>query len=139
MTVSKSKSEPIDFLCFADTPSCRIAGSPKILPPSRGFHVNSLNVRDGLFEKFEELVEIEVCCNRAMVPENNKLLRCFQYINMDSVSVGDYCWNGECTNCQVWYRTEDGEVKSGLACRMYVRAGMIITDLSANLKTDLIS
>jgi hypothetical protein len=101
--------------------------------------VNSLDVRDGLFENFEELVEIEVCRNRAMVPENNKLLRCFQYINMDSVSVGDYCWNGECTNCQVWYRSEDGEVKSGLACRMYVRAGMIITDLSANLKTDLIS
>jgi hypothetical protein len=96
-----------------------------------------LDVRDGLFERFEELVEIEVCRHRALVPENNKLLRCFQYINMDSVSVGDYCWNGECTNCQVWYRSEDGEIKSGLACRMYVRAGMIITDLSSNLKTDL--
>ena len=96
-----------------------------------------LDVRDGLFESFEELVEIEVCCHRALVPENNKLLRCFQYIKMDSVSVGDYCWNGECTNCQVWYRSEDGEIKSGLACRMYVRPGMVITDLSANLKTDL--
>lgn len=106
-------------------------------PSSRRFRLDFLDVRDGLFESFEELVEIEVCCHRALVPENNKLLRCFQYINMDSVSVGDYCWNGECTNCQVWYRSEDGEIKSGLACRMYVRAGMVITDLSTTLKTDL--
>ncbi|MEK6284418.1 MAG: hypothetical protein AABO57_01600 [Acidobacteriota bacterium] len=99
--------------------------------------MNSSDVREGLFENFRELVEIEVCRHRAMVPENNKLLRCFQYIKMDSVSVGDYCWNGECTNCQIWYQAESGEIKSGLACRLYVTAGMIITGLSPNLKTDL--
>ena len=55
--------------------------------------------REGLFESFDELVEIEICRTRARVPENNKLLRCFQYIKMDSVSVGDYCWNGDCVNC----------------------------------------
>ena len=94
-------------------------------------------LRDGLFESFEELVEIEVCLNRTMVPENNKLLRCFQYIKMDRVSVGDYCWNGECTNCQIWYRSDDGEIKSALACRLYVRPGMVITGLSTHLTSDL--
>ena len=94
-------------------------------------------LREGLFESFDDLVEIEVCRSKAMVPENNKLLRCFQYIKMDRVSVGDYCWNGECTNCQIWYRAEDGEIKSALACRLYVRPGMIITGLSACLNTDL--
>ena len=93
--------------------------------------------REGLFESFDELVEIEICSTPASVPENNKLLRCFQYIKMDSVSVGDYCWNGDCINCQVWYRGEDGEIKSALACKLYVRPGMIITALSANLATDL--
>jgi hypothetical protein len=100
--------------------------------------LNVADLRTGLFESFDELVEIDLCRNRALVPENNKLLRCFQYIKMDAVSVGDYCWNGECTNCQVWYRGEDGEIKSALACRLYVRPGMVITDLSANLKMDLI-
>lgn len=95
------------------------------------------DVREGLFESFEELVEIEVCRSRAVVPENNKLLRCFQYIKMDAVSVGDYCWNGDCTNCQIWYQSEDGEIKSALACRMYVRPGLVITDLSAHLRKDL--
>ena len=94
-------------------------------------------LREGLFESFDDLVEIEVCRSKAMVPENNKLLRCFQYIKMERVSLGDYCWNGECTNCQIWYRADDGEIKSALACRLYVRPGMIITGLSACLNTDL--
>jgi hypothetical protein len=96
------------------------------------------DLREGLFESFDRLVEIDLCRNRTLVPENNKLLRCFQYLKIEAVSIGDYCWNGECTNCQVWYRADDGEIKSALACRLYVRAGMVITDVSANLKTDLI-
>lgn len=99
--------------------------------------MNISQLREGLFESFDDLVEIEVCHSKAMVPENNKLLRCFQYIKIDRVSVGDYCWNGECTNCQIWYRADDGEIKSALACRLYVKPGMIITALSACLNTDL--
>jgi hypothetical protein len=100
--------------------------------------LNVSDLRAGLFESFDELVEIDLCRRRTMVPEKNKLLRCFQYIRMDAVSVGDYCWNGECTNCLIWYKAEDGEIRSALACRLYVRPGMVITDLSTNLKTDLI-
>jgi hypothetical protein len=100
--------------------------------------VDSSQIRSGLFEAFDELVEIQVCSARTLVPENNKLLRCFQYLNMDRVSVGDYCWNGECTNCQIWYESEDGEVKSALACRLYVRPGMVITGLSNQLTNDLV-
>ena len=94
-------------------------------------------LREGLFESFKELVEIRICQDRIMVPENNKLLRCFQYLKMDTVSIGDYCWNGECTNCQIWYRTDEGECKSALACRLYVQPGMEITGLSDTLKADL--
>ncbi len=100
--------------------------------------MNCLDLREGLFESFEELIEIDLCRSRTMVPEKNKLLRCFQYIKMDAVSAGDYCWNGECTNCQVSYQSEDGKVKVALACRLYVRPGMVITDLSASLRSDLI-
>lgn len=94
-------------------------------------------LREGLFELFSRLVEIEICSSRAMVPENNKLLRCFQYIEMDAVSLGDYCWNGDCSNCLVSYDAGSGEIRSALACRLYVRPGMIITGLSPSLKNDL--
>ena len=92
--------------------------------------------REGLFEEFDCLVEIEICESRQLVPENNKLLRCFQYIKMDSVSLGDYCWNGDCTNCQVSY-VAGGQVKVGLACKTYVKPGMVITGLSTCLRNDL--
>lgn len=130
-----------DFFCLIEEPYCRITGppdSPNIFPASFGGNpVNCSDAREGLFETFSELVEIEVCRQREMVPENNKLLRCFQYMKMDSVSIGDYCWNGDCTNCQIWYRGDGGEIKSALACRLYVRPGMVITGLSSNLREDL--
>ena len=94
--------------------------------------------REGLFEAFERLIEIEICSHRAQVPEKNKLLRCFQFIKTDTVSIGDYCWNGDCTNCQVWYQAENGETKSALACKLYVKPGMVITGVSSNLKADVI-
>ena len=94
--------------------------------------------RDGLFEAFDCLVEIEICNSIAQVPEKNKLLRCFQFIKTDAVALGDYCWNGDCTNCQIWYRGESGDTRSGLACKLYVKPGMVITGMSANLKADLI-
>jgi hypothetical protein len=93
--------------------------------------------REGLFESFDRLVEIEVCGNKMQVPENNKILRCFQYIKTDNISVGEYCWNGDCVNCQVWYQSDEGEIKGALACKMYVQEGLVITGLSEHLKEDL--
>ena len=89
--------------------------------------------REGLFEAFERLVEIEICSHRAYVPEQNKLLRCFQFINADTVSVGDYCWNGDCTNCQIWYHMKGQSEQSdrpALSCRLECEEGMVITRLS---------
>ncbi len=93
--------------------------------------------REGLFESFDKLVEIEVCSKKTQVPENNKILRCFQYIKTDTISVGEYCWNGDCVNCQIWYLADDGELKGALACKMYVQEGLVITSVSENLKEDL--
>jgi len=94
--------------------------------------------REGLFEPFDKLVDIDICNHKVTVPENNKLLRCFQYVKTESISLGEYCWNGDCVNCQVWYKAAEGEIKSALACRMYVKSGLIITDLSEHLRDDLI-
>jgi hypothetical protein len=124
------------FLCAIVTPDVE-STHPLHQPYSSEIILDCSQLREGLFERFKDLVEISICKERSMVPENNKLLRCFQYIKMDTVSVGDYCWNGECTNCLIWYRTEEGELKSALACRLYVRPGMEITGLSDALKADL--
>ena len=86
-----------------------------------------------LFDPYEKLIEIEVLGRRVMVPENNRLLRCFQFLSMSTISYGDFCWNGECTNCQIWYHIEgeDGEQdKTALSCRTQVAEGMVVTKLS---------
>ena len=85
-----------------------------------------------IFEPYERLVEIEICGERRAVPENNSLLRCFQYLSMETVSYGDFCWNGDCANCQVWLEGAAKE-KPVLSCRTKVREGMKIVKLSGEI------
>jgi hypothetical protein len=92
-----------------------------------------------LFEPYERLVTIEILGHRVEVPENNRLLRCFQFLSMRSISYGDFCWNGDCTNCQFWY-TDGGEsqreAKTALSCRFKVREEMVITRLNEHVKLE---
>ncbi len=91
-----------------------------------------------LFDPYHRLVAIEVLGRRVEVPENNRLLRCFQYLSLETISYGDFCWNGDCTNCQVWYREAgqppDADPKPALACRFDVHEGMVITRLSPHIR-----
>ena len=90
-----------------------------------------------LLDPYEKLVEIEVLGQRVAVPERNRLLRCFQYLSLNTISYGDFCWNGDCTNCQFWYH-EEGETeaqdKTALACRFDVREGLVVTRLSPHVR-----
>ncbi len=86
-----------------------------------------------IFEPFDRLIEIEILGEKREVPENNTLLRCFQYLSMETVSYGDFCWNGDCANCQVWLAGEAKD-KPVLACRTKVRDGMKIVKMSGEIK-----
>ena len=98
-----------------------------------------LTIDNDLLDPYERLIQIEVLGKRVDVPEKNRLLRCFQFLSLKTISYGDFCWNGDCTNCQVWYHT-DGQVQSnnkpGLACRMEVIEGMKITSMSPCIKIE---
>lgn len=88
-----------------------------------------------LLDPYDRLVSIEVLGQKVDVPEKNRLLRCFQFLSLNTISYGDFCWNGDCTNCQVWYHTGDvNNVRPGLACRMEVIEGMVITSMSPFIK-----
>jgi len=88
-----------------------------------------------IFEPFEKLVEVEILGVKYQVPENNYLLRCFQFVSMETVSFGDFCWNGDCANCQVWIETNETE-KNVLACRTKVSEKMKIVRLSREIILD---
>jgi hypothetical protein len=92
-----------------------------------------------LLDPYERLVGIEILGRPVEVPEKNRLLRCFQFLSLKTISYGDFCWNGECTNCQVWYHTGEQSPdpgKPGLACRMEVIEGMKITAMSPAIKLE---
>ena len=89
-----------------------------------------------IFEPFDRLITIEICGKTSRVPENNTLLRGFQFLSMESISFGDFCWNGECSNCRVWIE-DDGKEKSALACRTKVVEKMRVVRLSAEIDLNI--
>ena len=85
-----------------------------------------------LFEPFEKLIEIKILDKKVQVPENNTILRCFQYLSIETISYGDFCWNGDCLNCQVWIKNEDKE-KPLMTCRALVEEGMEIVKMNEEI------
>ena len=86
-----------------------------------------------LLDPYEKLISVEIMGSEVSVPEKNRLLRCFQYLSINTISYGDFCWNGECTNCQVWYHLKGQNELSdrpALSCRLECEEGMVITKLS---------
>ena len=82
-----------------------------------------------IFQPFDRLIKIEIMGQKYEVPENNTLLRCFQYLAMENISYGDFCWNGECLNCQVWLKNGDKD-EAVMACRTIVTEDMRIVKLA---------
>lgn len=86
-----------------------------------------------IFLPYDRLIEIDILGTKYMVPENNSLLRCFQFLSMETISYGDFCWNGECLNCQVWLQNGDKE-KAVIACRTNVQENISIVRLSEKIE-----
>lgn len=88
-----------------------------------------------LFRPYEKLVSIEVLGKTVEVPEKNSVLRCFQYLSPETIPYGRFCWNQECQYCRVTCTVPDGEEPFPmLSCKFLVVPGMVITELSEELK-----
>lgn len=86
-----------------------------------------------LLDPYEKLIDVEIVGRTVAVPEKNRLLRCFQFLSINTISYGDFCWNGDCSNCQIWYHTkgqDEGSDRPALSCRLVCEEGMVITKLS---------
>ncbi|MEO8072533.1 MAG: 2Fe-2S iron-sulfur cluster-binding protein [Acidobacteriota bacterium] len=97
--------------------------------------MNSEDYKD-IFESFEKLIEIEVLGKKREVPENNSLLRCLQYLSIKTISYGDFCWNGDCANCQIWLE-DNLKDKAVLACRTKVLENMKIVRMCDEIELDI--
>ena len=94
---------------------------------------SNLSVDNEMFEPYDRLIPILICGKAVDVPENNTILRGLQFLDVEAISYGDFCWNGECLNCQVWIKNGDKE-KAVMACRTEVFEKMEIVRVSSDIE-----
>jgi hypothetical protein len=88
-----------------------------------------------LFRPFSCLVKISILGKEFEVPENNPLLRCFQYLAPEAVAYGRFCWNEDCQYCRVKFDLGEGTpARSALACKFMVRKDMRLTEVSHEIR-----
>ena len=84
---------------------------------------------NNLYEPYSRLIPIFYKGKEYAVPENNTLLRVLQYLNSE-VAYGNFCWNGDCRNCQIIIRRDiESQEVTALACLTKVVAGLHIIKL----------
>jgi succinate dehydrogenase/fumarate reductase-like Fe-S protein len=88
-----------------------------------------------ILRPYKKLIAIDILGETREVPENNSLLRCFQFLSPDTVSYSDLCWNGTCLDCQVWIKNGDKE-KAVMACRTDAEEGMEIVRMSPTIELE---
>jgi hypothetical protein len=86
-----------------------------------------------IFDQHDRLITINILGRDRKVPANDSILRCLQFLDMESVSESELCWNGDCLDCQVWIRQGDKE-KAVISCRTNAEPGMEITRISDKIR-----
>ena len=88
-----------------------------------------------VFRHYDKLVEITVLGKKFEVPEKNTILRCFQYMSPETIPYGRFCWNQECQYCKVTGQLpDDDKPREMLSCKFLVTPGIVISEISAELK-----
>ena len=88
-----------------------------------------------LFRPFSRLVKITILGREFEVPENNPLLRCFQYLAPEEVSYGRFCWNEDCQYCRVTFDLGDESTRrTALSCKLMVQHGMRVTEAATEIR-----
>ena len=84
-----------------------------------------------LFRPYERLIKITVKGREVEIPENNMLLRGFQFLAPENVAYGKFCWNEDCQYCRVTYDTGEGTKSHvALSCKLMVHENMRITKVA---------
>ena len=88
-----------------------------------------------VFRPYQRLGNIEIMGKKFQVPENNPLLRCFQYLAPEAISYGRFCWNEDCQYCRINVDLgEETKTRAALSCKLMVQEGMRITGMAKEIK-----
>ena len=88
-----------------------------------------------LLHPYDKLVKITILGRDFQVPENNSLLRAFQYLAPEAVSYGRFCWNEDCQYCRVNYDVGEGTPeRKAISCKLMVQDGMRVLDMADEIR-----
>ena len=88
-----------------------------------------------LFRPYEKLVKIKVMGKDLEVPENNMLVRGFQFLAPENIAYGRLCWNEECQYCRVNYDLGAGtQMRTAISCKLMVEEGMRVTEVAQEIR-----
>ena len=111
--------------------------TPSFVPsrPAAALKSGQMTAPTTLFRPYERLVRINILGHDFDVPENNTLLRCFQYLAAEQVSYGRFCWNEDCQYCRVTFDLgENTPTRTALACKLTVQDGMRVTSVTPEIR-----
>jgi NADH dehydrogenase/NADH:ubiquinone oxidoreductase subunit G len=81
------------------------------------------------------LVKIRILDKEFEVPDNNPLLRCFQYLAPEDVAGGRFCWNEDCQYCRVTFALAEGSPsRVALSCKLMVQEGMRVKEVTTEIR-----
>jgi len=96
--------------------------------------MSSHSVPGPLFRPYQRLIKITVLGKELEIPENNMLLRGFQFLAPENVAYGRFCWNEECQYCRVTYDTgDDTKEHTALSCKLLVKEDMRVTNIASEI------
>jgi hypothetical protein len=93
---------------------------------------------EGVLEPWSRKVEIRIGGDAYQVPENQDVIRIFQYLGaLDRVAffAGHYCWNATCNNCIFTYKDPvTGAAVTKRACQTRVFDGLEVLALPKDVQ-----
>ncbi len=88
-----------------------------------------------VFRPYQKLVKIQLLGREVEVPENNMLLRCFQYLAPETIPYGRFCWNGDCQYCRVVFDLGEGTARrAAISCKLMVEEGMRVLEVAPEIR-----
>jgi len=91
-----------------------------------------------LFRPYQKLIAITIRGKKFEIPENQILLRAFQYLCPETIPYGRYCWNEECQYCRVVVKRPGADkVTQALSCKLMAEEGLEVQELADELTRNL--
>jgi hypothetical protein len=133
MSIANMFYEIGDYGLLTDGYITRIAENAESMVKTGLLCADKVTMSRDLFAASPILLRVTVLGREMQMPENETILRGFQYASPEMVAFERFCWNGDCDKCTVTVRRDAVEC-SIRTCQTDVWDGMQVTSASPEIQ-----